>query len=80
MTDISKGRLMSGKTFTDTNYKRLKKSNDAYRKKLIDFDGIMCLIETNNIITGSNSILLKKIYVKPYVCKHLRYCLLMIVK
>ena len=49
-------------------------------KKLIDFDGIMCLIETNNIITGSNSILLKKIYVKPYVCKHLRYCLLMIVK
>ena len=37
MTDISKGRLMSGKTFTDTNYKRLKKSNDGYKKKIDKF-------------------------------------------
>ena len=54
---------MSKKEFTETNYKRLRKALVYIENYLIDSDGDMhltvdSLIEVNNIITGSNLILI----------------------
>ena len=63
--------MVSEKEFTETNYKRLQKALVYLENNLIDSDGGMylavdSLIEINNIITGSDSITLKKVNVKPY--------------
>ena len=62
---------MSEKEFTGTNYKRLQKALVYIENNLIGSDGGMYLTvdslkETNNIITGSNNITLRKVNVKPY--------------
>ena len=62
---------MSEKEFTGTNYKRLQKDLVYIENNLIGSDGGMYLTvdslkETNNIITGSNNITLRKVNVKPY--------------
>ena len=62
--------LISEKEFTKINYERLKIL--VYIKiSLIDSKGniyltVGSLIEMNNIITGSNSITLRKVDLKPY--------------
>ena len=71
MLDVIKENLISDKDFTETNYKRLHKALVYIENNLIDSDGGMyltvdTLIETNNIITGSNNITLRKVNVKPY--------------
>ena len=71
MFDVIKEILTSEKEFIETNYERLKKALVYIKNSLIDSDGNMyftvdSLIETNNIITGSNNIALRKVNVKLY--------------
>ena len=71
MFDVIKEKLTSEKEFTETNYKRLQKTLIYITSNFIDSDGDMyltadSLIEIENIVTGSNSISLRKVNVKPY--------------
>ena len=71
MFDMIKETLITEKEFTDTNYGRLKIVFVFTKSDLIDSDGNMyltndSLAEINDIITGSNSITLRKVKVKPY--------------
>ena len=71
MFDIINEVLVSEKEFTETNYQRLQKVLVSIQNNITDFDGGMYLtvdssIKTNNIITGSNNITLRKVNVKPY--------------
>ena len=71
MFDVIREILISEKEFTETNYERLQKALVCIENNLIDSDGGMyltldSLIETNNIITSSNHITLRKVNVKPY--------------
>ena len=65
--------LVSEKELSNINCKRLKKTLIYIKNNLIDSDNSMhlivdSLIDINNIITGSNSITLRKVNVKAYGC------------
>ena len=71
MFGVIKGILISEKEFTETNYERLKKNLVYIKNNLIDCDGniyltVHSLIEINNIVTGSNNIILRKVNINPY--------------
>ena len=66
MFDVIKEILISKREFTETNYKRLEKVLVSIEINLKDFKILIVgsLIETNNIINGSNNINLRKVNVK----------------
>ena len=71
MFNIIKEILISEKTFTETNDKKLQESLVYKKNNLIDtHDGMYLtvdsLIKINDIITRSNNITLRKVNVKPY--------------
>ena len=68
MFDVIKEILISKKQFTETNYKRLEKVLVSIEINLKDSKILIVgsLIETNNIINGSNNINLRKVNVKQF--------------
>ena len=71
MFNVVKELLVSEKELSKTNYERLEKSTGWHKNNLIDSDRNMylimaSLIKTNNLITWSDNITLRKVTVKLY--------------
>lgn len=66
-----KRRLISEKGLSDINCEKLEKALIYIKNNFINYNNIMylnidSLMEINNLITGSNNIVLRKVTVNPY--------------
>ena len=71
MSDVMKEILVLEKEFTETTYKKLQEALVYTKKNFIYINSgmhlkVKSLIETNNIIIGSNNISLRKVNLKAY--------------
>ena len=71
MSDVMKEILVLEKEFTETTYKKLQEALVYTKNSFIYINSgmylkVKSLIETNNIIIGSNNIILRKVNLKAY--------------